>query len=54
MIYPMHLLLQADVLTDTTALGYRIGYSIGSWLPFLLIAGLALLIILRRYRQNPQ
>jgi len=54
MINPMFLLLQADSLSDTTSMGYRIGYSIGSWLPFITIAGLAVLIILRRYRRSPQ
>ncbi len=29
---------------DTTSLGYRIGYEIGSWLPMLVLVSLYLLI----------
>lgn len=39
---------------DTTAIGYRIGYSIGSWLPFVIIAILALVIILKGYRHGKE
>lgn len=35
----------ADV--DTTSIGYHIGYEIGSWLPFLVIFTLALMVIIR-------
>ncbi len=48
----MSILLQVDTLVDTTSTGYRIGHSIGSWLPFLIIAGLVVLNILRQYRQS--
>jgi len=42
---------QSDTLSvDTTGWRYRIGYQIGSWLPFLIIFGLALAIIIRSYR----
>jgi len=34
---------------DTTGAGYRVGYQIGSWLPFIIIIGLALLIIFRSF-----
>jgi cytochrome c biogenesis protein CcdA len=30
---------------DTTSVGYQIGYQIGSWLPFILVAVLAVLVI---------
>ena len=39
MIYAI--LLQAD----TSDVGYRIGYQVGSWLPFILLAVVAFLII---------
>jgi len=35
---------------DTTGIGYRIGYEIGSWLPFIIIFILALLVIYNSYR----
>lgn len=35
---------------DTTSQGYKIGYEIGSWLPFLIIFTLALMVIIRSYR----
>jgi len=34
---------------DTTGTGYRVGYQIGSWLPFIIVIGLALLIIFRSF-----
>lgn len=34
---------------DTTDTGYRVGYQIGSWLPFAVVVGLALLIIFRSF-----
>ena len=39
------LLLQVD----TTDIGYKIGYEIGSWLPFIIIVVLALLVWRRAY-----
>jgi hypothetical protein len=38
------------LVTDTTSLGYRIGYIAASWLPFLIIAIIFLLIIRKRYK----
>ncbi|MBV6652374.1 MAG: hypothetical protein KI786_01370 [Mameliella sp.] len=35
---------------DTTSAGYQIGYKIGSWLPFVIIFVLALMVIIRTYR----
>lgn len=34
---------------DTTAIGYKIGHEIGSWLPFVIIVILALLVWRRAY-----
>ncbi|MEL7119558.1 MAG: hypothetical protein AAFO07_08960 [Bacteroidota bacterium] len=42
------LLLQAD----TTSVGYKIGYQIGSWLPFMIIVLIVGMIIYRRYNFN--
>lgn len=39
---------------DTTSVGYKIGYHIGSWLPFAVIVILALMVILRASRQHRQ
>ncbi len=45
------LLAQTDTTgVDTTDWRYRIGYEIGSWLPFLIIFTLALAVIIRQYR----
>ena len=44
------LFLQAD----TTSVGYKVGYQIGSWLPFLIIALIALLIIVKGFRHKGQ
>lgn len=42
---------QSDTVgVDTTDWRYRIGYEIGSWLPFLIIFTLALAVIIRQYR----
>jgi len=35
---------------DTTSVGYKIGYEIGSWLPFLIIITLLLLVMIRARR----
>lgn len=37
---------------DTTGIQYKIGYQIGSWLPFILIAAVALAIILKGFRHK--
>jgi len=34
---------------DTTGTGYRVGYQVGSWLPFIVIIALALLIVFRSF-----
>ncbi len=42
---------------DTTSSGYKTGYQIGSWLPFLVLAGLFLIMlraVLRKQNNNPQ
>lgn len=49
MVLAVHLFAQD---TDTTSLGYQIGYHIGSWLPFSIIILLALLILLKSSRQR--
>ncbi|MCO6479798.1 MAG: hypothetical protein J5I94_24385 [Phaeodactylibacter sp.] len=38
---------------DTTSLGYKIGYHIGSWLPFGIIVLLVVLILARKSRRSP-
>ena len=40
------------ILVDTTSLGYRIGYIAASWLPFIIIAIIFLLIIRKRYNAH--
>lgn len=35
---------------DTTGVGYQVGYQIGSWLPFIIIVLLALLVVVNSYR----
>lgn len=35
---------------DTTSAGYQTGYKIGSWLPFIIIFTLALMVVIRSYR----
>lgn len=35
---------------DTTSERYKVGYEIGSWLPFIIIFTLALMVIIRSYR----
>lgn len=35
---------------DTTSSGYQIGYEIGSWLPFIILFTLALMVIIRSFR----
>lgn len=37
------------IVVDTTSLGYRIGYIGASWLPFIIIVIIFLLIIRKRY-----
>lgn len=41
---PLWLLAQTEG-ADTTSVSYQIGYKIGSWLPFVVVAVLAILII---------
>ncbi len=51
--FSLHLFLlfaQRDsAAIDTTDIRYRIGYEIGSWLPFLVIFTLALMVIIRTW-----
>lgn len=35
---------------DTTSSSYKIGYEIGSWLPFIILFTLALMVIIRSFR----
>jgi hypothetical protein len=35
---------------DTTSSDYQIGYEIGSWLPFIILFTLALMVIIRSFR----
>jgi hypothetical protein len=37
---------------DTTASGYQIGYQIGSWLPFLVLATLLLFLTYRNWKKR--
>lgn len=37
---------------DTTSVGYRIGYQLGSWLPVMIILVLALAVIWKGYRRR--
>ncbi|TXB62083.1 hypothetical protein [Phaeodactylibacter luteus] len=43
-------LFAQEAAVDTTSAGYQIGYQIGSWLPFIIIFTLALLVIIRTFR----
>jgi hypothetical protein len=45
-------LLAQGEARDTSGFGYRIGYEIGSWLPFLIIVVLMLLIIRKMAQQR--
>jgi len=42
--------IQDSISVDTTDIGYRIGYTITSWLPFFLFALVFILIIRKRYK----
>lgn len=48
---------QADtVQVDTSSAGYKIGYQIGSWLPFILLAAILIFLTVRavrKGRENP-
>ena len=44
------LLVQDSVKIDTTGFDYRVGYTFASWLPFLVIVFIFLMIIRKRYR----
>ncbi len=44
------LIAQSDSIDYKDTRQYEIGYEIGSWLPFIVIFGLALLVIIRTYR----
>ncbi len=44
-------LWQAEV-ADTTSAGYKIGYQIGSWLPFVILAGLMIALIIQASRNS--
>lgn len=38
--------------TDTTDIGYQIGYQIGSWLPFLILAILLMALTYRNWKRR--
>jgi hypothetical protein len=40
------------IQADTTAVGYRIGYTIGSWLPFIIVGIIAIMVIVKGYRHG--
>ena len=42
--------IQDTIPVDTTSLGYKIGFTLGSWLPFIIIVIIVLLILRKRYR----
>lgn len=43
-----------EARADTSALGYKVGYHLGSWLPFLIIIILVVLIIRKSGRQSQE
>jgi riboflavin transporter FmnP len=49
LITPLYSMAQQEGV-DTTSRGYQVGYEIGSWLPFIIIFALALMVIIRSYR----
>ena len=38
--------------TDTTGVGYKIGYQIGSWLPFLVLATIFIWLLLKAFKRS--
>lgn len=49
-LFPSFCFAQAPV--DTTSSGYKIGYQIGSWLPFVVLAAFFLWMLTMLMRQN--
>jgi hypothetical protein len=50
MLCPIQLMAAEEV--DTTSGGYRIGYEIGSWLPFIILAVLFLVMLRSLMKRN--
>ena len=46
----MSMILSAQA--DTTDVRYKIGYEIGSWLPFVILAGLFILMLVRARQRS--
>jgi hypothetical protein len=49
-MYKLIFLVQDSVKVDTTTLGYKVGFTFGSWLPFILLIAVLVLIVSKRYR----
>ena len=46
---------QADtVQVDTSSAGYKVGYQIGSWLPFILLAAILIFLTVRAVRKGKE
>jgi len=41
--------MQDTIRVDTTDIGYRIGFTVASWLPFIIIVIIFIMIIRKRY-----
>ena len=52
MILSLLLQIQDSMVVDTTALSYRIAYTVTSWLPFIVIVVIVFAIIRKRYKIN--
>jgi len=39
-------------IIDTTLVGYQIGHTIGSWLPYIVVVTIFILIVRKRYQFN--
>ena len=56
-LWLLPLLIQAQTDTtqvDTTSSGYKIGYQIGSWLPFIILIGLLIFFTVRAARSGKE
>ncbi len=56
-VFPLALPGQGDtaaVSVDTSSFGYKIGYQVGSWLPFLLLAGILIYLTVRAARKGKE
>lgn len=51
MILGFFLQIQDSIEIDTTGFGYRVGHTFGSWLPYILIAFIFIMILRKRYKK---